>query len=32
MTQAIIGLGMEIYPKYKAVLNADGSRKRTHST
>ena len=27
MAQAIIGPGMEIYSKYKAVLNADGSPK-----
>ncbi len=30
MAQAIIGPGMEIYSKYKAVLNADGSRMSVH--
>ena len=30
MTQAIIGLCMEIYSKYKAVLNADGPRIRVY--
>ena len=30
MAQAIIGPGMEIYSKYNAVLNADGSRMSVH--
>jgi len=30
MAQAAIGPGMEIYSKYKAVLNADGSRMSVH--
>ncbi len=30
MAQAIIGPGMEIYSKYKAVLNADGARMSVH--
>ena len=30
MSQSAIGPGMEIYSKYKAVLNADGSRMSVH--
>ncbi len=30
MAQAAVGPGMEIYSKYKAVLNADGSRMSVH--